>query len=92
MASGRPIIAYRSGGATESVEENKTGVFFEKQNWQAITDAVLKFNSKNWDSQYIKEHAKKFDENIFKQKIKQTVEDRYEEFKKGQNQIQFRNI
>ncbi len=91
-ASGRPIIAYRGGGATESVEENKTGIFFEKQNWQSLTDAILKFNSKNWDSQYIKEHAKKFDENIFKQKIKQTVEDRYEEFKKGQNQVQFKNI
>ncbi|PJA46775.1 glycosyl transferase, partial [Candidatus Uhrbacteria bacterium CG_4_9_14_3_um_filter_36_7] len=32
MASGRPVIAYRKGGALETVIEGKTGLFFDHQN------------------------------------------------------------
>jgi len=31
MASGRPVIAYKSGGALEIIQDGKTGLFFEKQ-------------------------------------------------------------
>ncbi len=27
MASGRPVIAFRAGGAVETIVENKTGLF-----------------------------------------------------------------
>lgn len=49
MASGRPVIAFGRGGATETVVNNKTGVFFETQTVEALIDAVermerLEFN------------------------------------------------
>ena len=31
MAAGKPVIAFRAGGATETVVEGRTGVFFERQ-------------------------------------------------------------
>jgi glycosyltransferase involved in cell wall biosynthesis len=40
MASGRPVIAYGRGGATETVVAGKTGVFFPIQSIEAVIDAV----------------------------------------------------
>ncbi|MFB9948311.1 glycosyltransferase [Rhizobium puerariae] len=40
MASGRPVIAYGRGGATETVVAGKTGVFFSIQSVEAVIDAV----------------------------------------------------
>jgi glycosyltransferase involved in cell wall biosynthesis len=73
MASGRPVIAYRSGGALESVIENVTGVFFDEQNWESLAEAVIKFNPKDFDPEKIRQHALKFDEDIFKQKLKEFI-------------------
>jgi len=40
MASGRPVIAFGRGGATETVIANKTGVFFANQTVEDLIDAV----------------------------------------------------
>lgn len=86
MASGRPVIAYAGGGATETVIPNETGVFFTKQTWESLLDKLLHFNYENWDSGHIRAHANKFGVEIFKNNIKKHIDDRYEEFKKGFNQ------
>jgi len=69
MASGRPVIAYGKGGALETVVENKTGVFFEEQTWESLAHKILRFDSKQFNPQIIREHAKKFDEVQFKSKF-----------------------
>jgi glycosyltransferase involved in cell wall biosynthesis len=40
MASGRPVIAYGKGGATETVQEGLTGTFFHEQSVEALIDAI----------------------------------------------------
>lgn len=77
MASGRPVIAYGKGGVLETVVEGKTGLFFEEQNVGALKDAVIKFNSMNFDKNEIRNHAEKFDESVFKEKIEKFVEEKY---------------
>ncbi|MFA6307687.1 MAG: glycosyltransferase [Patescibacteria group bacterium] len=69
MASGRPIIAFRGGGALETVVEDKTGVFFEEQTWESLAHKILRFDVDKFDPNIIREHAKNFDEEKFKQKI-----------------------
>ncbi len=86
MAAGRPVIAYPVGGASETVIAGETGVFFPEQTWESLLDCILNFNPDNWDSDKIKQHADKFDLENFKHRVKQYVEDRYEEFKHGLNQ------
>ena len=86
MACGRPVIAYSSGGATETVVPNQTGMFFHDQTWEHLVKTLLDFENTNWDSQQIRAHAKKFNYSDFKDRIKEYVEDRYEEFKSGLNQ------
>lgn len=43
QAAGCPVIAYGSGGARETVIENITGVFFQEQTAESLTDAVQRF-------------------------------------------------
>lgn len=81
MASGRPVIAYRKGGALETVVEDKTGVFFDNQTCNDLIDAINKFESMNFNKEEIRKHAQSFDEAIFKQKISKFVEEKYKEFK-----------
>lgn len=69
MASGRPIIAYKAGGALETVIENKTGVFFEEQEWEDLATTVINFQPENFNPLEIKLHAENFSKNVFKEKI-----------------------
>lgn len=82
MASGRPVIAYRKGGALETVVENKTGIFFDNQICNDFIVAIKKFESMTFDKHEIRKHAKTFDEEIFKEKIKRFIEKKYTEFNK----------
>jgi len=88
MASGRPVIAYPVGGATETVIHGETGVYFKNQTWEALLDTVLNFNYENWDSAKIRNFAEHFSIATFKDKIKKYTEDHWEEFKKGMNQCE----
>ncbi|SFT54211.1 Glycosyltransferase involved in cell wall bisynthesis [Selenomonas sp. GACV-9] len=44
QACGTPVIAYGKGGALETVEENKTGIFFDEQTVASIANAVNMFS------------------------------------------------
>lgn len=79
QSAGRPVIAYRAGGACETVIENETGIFFDSQTPEAIIEVVKNFDHKKFDSHKIREQALKFDTKIFKEKIKKYVEEKWEE-------------
>jgi len=69
MASGRPVIAYRSGGAVETILEDRTGMFFNEQTEDSLINTVKRFEGKEFDPRVCRTHAKKFDVEIFKKKI-----------------------
>ena len=73
MAAGRPVIAYKAGGASETVIENVTGKFFEEQSWESLAEAVIKFKSEDFNPEIIRQHALKFDKEKFKEKIKNFI-------------------
>lgn len=81
MASGRPLIAYRGGDIPEHMEEGKMGVFFENQTADDLTEAVNKFREMNFDSEYIREKAKKFDKKLFKDRILQYITEEFDKRK-----------
>lgn len=76
MASGRPVIAFQSGGATETVVDGKTGLFFKHQNVDSLTEAINRFNEKDFNPAEIQKHSKNFDTDIFKRKIKKFISDK----------------
>jgi glycosyltransferase involved in cell wall biosynthesis len=81
LASGRPLIAYRAGDIPEHVVEGKSGVFFDYQTKEAIMEAVKKFQKIDFDSEFIRSSAQKFDWEGFKERMKDFVEREFEGFK-----------
>lgn len=65
MASGRPVIALRAGGALETVKEGLSGTFFDEQTWESLAHCLLRFDENNYNPEQIRQHAKQFDEAIF---------------------------
>jgi glycosyltransferase involved in cell wall biosynthesis len=59
-ASGRPVIAYRAGGATETVRDAVTGVLFEEQSAASLADAVRRAAEIAWDAAAIRRHAEAY--------------------------------
>jgi len=64
-AAGRPVIAYRGGGAVETVIDGKTGVFFDQPNSRALSTAIEHFESMRWSQLLLRRHAEQFDLNVF---------------------------
>jgi len=83
MASGRPVIAYRKGGATETVIEGKTGVFIEEQSWEELANEIIRFEPERFDPAAIRAHACTFDTGRFKERIRRFVETGYAKFGDG---------
>lgn len=74
MASGRPVIAYNRGGATETVIDGTTGIFFDEQTAESLIDAIKRSESMNFNSDTIRNHALTYSKASFKNKIKNYIE------------------
>jgi len=69
MASGRPVVAYRAGGALEIIKEGEDGIFFDEQTEESLVGAIRKFQTMQFDSKLIREHAMRFDKERFKKEV-----------------------
>lgn len=65
MASGRPVIAFRRGGATETVVDGLTGLFFDEQTVDALVAAEERARAINWHPPQIANHARNFSASVF---------------------------
>ena len=64
-AAGRPVIAFRGGGAMETIVEGVTGVFFNQPTSAGLVQALEDFEGRSWDQQAMRRHAEKFDRSVF---------------------------
>jgi len=74
MACGRPVIAYRAGGAMETVVDGVTGTFFDEQSWESLADTVVRFKPNAYDPAKIRAHAETFDTKVFHERMRAFVE------------------
>jgi glycosyltransferase involved in cell wall biosynthesis len=76
MAAGRPVIAFRRGGALDSVIEGVTGVFFDTQSTASLVDAVRRFEVEqgSYDPERIARHAREFDRAHFLRRFSDAVD------------------
>ncbi|MBU1126623.1 MAG: glycosyltransferase [Patescibacteria group bacterium] len=82
MAAGRPVIAYRKGGALETVIDGKTGVFFDEQSPEELADTVMRFDHTAFNPKEIRQHAEQFALPIFHKKINDYVTEKWEQHKR----------
>ncbi len=70
MASGRPVVAFGRGGATETVKDGVSGTFFTDQSVDAISAAVKSLAAIEIDPEKIAAHANQFGRDQFFQKMR----------------------
>ncbi len=71
MAAGKPVVAFRGGGALDTVIEDRTGVFFEPQTADALSDAILRLDELSFDPAAIRAHAETFDSTVFRHRFRE---------------------
>jgi glycosyltransferase involved in cell wall biosynthesis len=66
MASGRPVVAFGRGGATETVVDGVTGTFFKEQTIESLLDAVERCENAGLDPAAAVAQSRAFGKDVFK--------------------------
>lgn len=73
MACGKPVIAYNRGGATETVLDGVSGLFFDEQTSDSLIDAISRANTIKWDRHAIRQQAEKFGPEQFLEGVAESI-------------------
>ena len=73
-AAGKPTIAFRAGGAVETIKDHQTGVFFAEQTVGSLMDAIRTFETGYFKPELIRAHAERFATPIFKERLQESLE------------------
>jgi len=74
MAAGRPVIAFGTGGALDTVAKGVTGIFFHEPTAKSLVDAVRRFERLRFDARAIQAHAQQFSRERFREQFTKFVE------------------
>ncbi len=83
MACGKPVIAYRRGGALDTVVDGITGRFFTPQTAEALREAILAFDPRCFDAGVIRNRAVRYDTSRFKSRFGDFVAGCYERYRRN---------
>jgi glycosyltransferase involved in cell wall biosynthesis len=78
-AAGRPTIAYRGGGALETIAEGETGTFFDEPNADSLAEKLRTFDSAGYEPNRLRAHAERFSPARFTEGLRSIVERVYRE-------------
>lgn len=73
QAAGRPVIAYRGGGALDTVQAGLTGEFFDEMTVDSLAGVMSTFDATRYDPAEIRAHALKFDHSVFHQQMESYI-------------------
>lgn len=73
-ACGRPVLAYRGGGALHTVRPGVSGEFIEHQNADAVQAAVSAYNRDWYDPQEIRAHALGWSAGRFRDRLREAAQ------------------
>ncbi|MBN2100727.1 glycosyltransferase [Candidatus Dojkabacteria bacterium] len=69
MALGTPVIAFNSGGVTESVVNNETGILIDEFSVDALSEVLKSFDLEKFDLEKVRERATNFSRDRFVKRI-----------------------
>lgn len=73
QAAGRPVIAFGTGGALESVIPGETGLFFSERTAESLMTAIRQFNAIDWVPEKARANAERFSKARFQREIMEEV-------------------
>lgn len=75
LGAGKPVIAYASEAAQETMIHGVTGQFFYEQSVESLLAVIETFDETKYNPYTLREHAKQFSKEQHTEKLKQFVED-----------------
>jgi glycosyltransferase involved in cell wall biosynthesis len=77
-AAGTPTVAFRAGGALETVLDGVTGEFFSPCTPQALASVLTRFDRARYDGRRLREHALTFAPSRFIERLRAIVDETLE--------------
>lgn len=74
MAAGKPVLAYRAGGALETVVAGETGEFFAPQTAEGLVAALQHFRPESYTPEVCRAQATRFSREAFINNLRRFVE------------------
>ena len=65
QAAGTPVVAFGMGGALETVDCGKSGLFFKEETVESLCGAIEEFESRSWSDGACRENAMRFTRQAF---------------------------
>lgn len=86
MSAGVPVLAFGKGGALETVQDGKTGLYFHDQTVSGLVHCIEEFerNGVAYSRQQIHDHSLNFSDEIFKGNFTNFLKDKLIECGQGQ--------
>jgi glycosyltransferase involved in cell wall biosynthesis len=73
MAAGTPVVAFRAGGALDTVVDGRTGIFFGGADVHSLRAALDRAGAQDWNREEIRAHAAEFSRARFQQQFMKVV-------------------
>jgi glycosyltransferase involved in cell wall biosynthesis len=73
-AFGRPTAALRFGGFLDTIDDGRTGLFFDNPDAADISDALRRLDDVDWDVSALRRHALGFSELAFISRLREVIE------------------
>ncbi|MCX7600144.1 MAG: glycosyltransferase [Armatimonadetes bacterium] len=87
QAAGKPVLAYRAGGALETVVEGETGVLFNTQSAEELEQAIARLDTMTFSADACRKNAARFSRERFRQELTRVIEHLYSEWQAGKRGV-----
>ncbi len=74
MSAGRPVIAFRGGGALDTVVPGETGEFFDRQTPEMLKQTLEAFDPQAYDTARCRAQAEQFSQEAFRTRLLESLE------------------
>lgn len=74
QAAGRPVIAFKGGGALDTVLPGVTGEFFTEPTVESLMEVLHNFDAGRYSPTDCRNHALQFDSRVFKEQLSAFIE------------------
>ena len=72
-ANGKPVIAYRAGGGSETTQDGINGILFAEQHVDDIARAVRRFESMTWPVDQVRRQVEIFSRENFEVRFRKVI-------------------
>lgn len=73
QAAGTPVIAFRKGGALDTIRDGATGILFAEQTVGSLMEALHQYEHSEFDRAAITHHARQFSSEQFRTNLRMAV-------------------